>query len=75
MAMELLIDPDLLVPSGKDRQPAALVYRYGATKTAFGYYPADETNGPRCERCNRLLHHHLWQLVDDGEVQDCEASE
>ncbi len=35
--------------------------------------------GPRCGRCNRLLHHHLWQLVDpdlaeQGGVMDCETA-
>jgi hypothetical protein len=51
--------------------PAVLVARHGATDTVFGYHSADPYTGPRCGRCNRLLHIHVWQLVDGGDVLDC----
>jgi hypothetical protein len=74
--VKLLIDPDLL-DGNLDRRypsPEALIYLHGATRTVFGYRSTDEQSGPRCPRCNRLEHKHLWQLVDgDGAVRSCEA--
>ena len=69
--MNLLIDPSLLLPDARHQQPAALIRRHGATKTTFGYHSADPDAGPRCGRCNNLLHLHLWQLADGGNVLDC----
>lgn len=70
--MNLLIAPDLYDadPSTPGR-PNAYINRHGATATTFGYYPADPATGPRCPRCNTLLHQHLWQFVDGTDVIDC----
>lgn len=56
-----------------------LINRHGLTETAFSSQSADEATGPRCGRCNVLLHHHLWQFVDpdqaeQGGVMDCEVA-
>jgi hypothetical protein len=70
--VNLLIDPDLLNADTKTHdRPNAYINRHGATETVFGYYSADPLTGPRCGRCNDLLHVHLWQLVDDGDVIHC----
>lgn len=68
--MNLLIDPDLLKsdPDTDRTRPTALINRNGATPTVFGYYDADPATGPRCGRCNNLLHVHLWQMVDPDTV-------
>lgn len=63
--MKLLIDPALLLPDA--RKPAALIERFGIVETVYGWQDADpNTNG--------LLHHHTWQLVDDGNVLDCDRT-
>lgn len=76
--MNLLIDPDLLDtdPDTNFDRPTALINRHDTIPTVFGYYDADPATGPRCGRCNDLLHVHLWQLVDpdtveQGGVIDC----
>jgi hypothetical protein len=67
--MKLLIDPALLLPGA--HAPQALIERHGVTETTFGHYPADPATGPRCGRCNDLLHIHVWQLVDGTEILAC----
>lgn len=62
--MKLLVDLTQTLPE-------ALIERHGAVNTTFGYYSADPISGPRCGRCNDLLHIHVWQLVDGTEVLDC----
>ncbi len=70
--MNLLIDPDLLTADANAvGRPNAYINRHGATRTVFGYYDADPATGPRCGRCNDLLHVHLWQFVDGTDVIDC----
>jgi len=74
--VKLLIDTDQLL---RVKQAlGALISQHGITETGFGYYQNDAYTGPRCRRCNRLLHNHLWQLVDDSDevcdVIDCEAT-
>lgn len=72
-APALLIDPDLLASGGG---PRALYGRYATVPTTFGYRDADPTTGPKCPRCGRLEHHHLWQVVHTtGEVLDCHSSQ
>ncbi|WP_433730827.1 hypothetical protein ACQP2Y_21115 [Actinoplanes sp. CA-051413] len=70
--MNLLIDPELLnADANTHDRPNAYINRHAFIRAAFGYYSADPLTGPRCGRCNDLLHVHLWQLVDDGDVIDC----
>ncbi len=72
--MNLRLDPDRLADI---KQPlGALINRHGITETHFGYYSSDPLTGPRCGRCNNLLHVHLWQLVnpdmpEQGGVINC----
>jgi hypothetical protein len=69
--VKLLIDPDLHASApGTPGRPDALIGRHGAIIRVYGYFSADPHAGPRCGRCNGLLHVHLWQLVDGG-VIDC----
>lgn len=67
--MNLLVAPDL--PDTVRAEIASLIRRFGETVTPFGYYPNDENTGPRCPRCNTLLHNHWWQQVDGDDVLNC----
>ncbi len=75
--LALLLDSTRLAEA--ETRLGTLINRLGVTETPFGYYSADEFTGPRCGRCNRLLHHHLWQFVDrglaeQGGVMECETA-
>lgn len=65
--MILRLDPDRLGDIKADL--GHLINRHGITETRFGYYDAAD-GGPRCGRCNNLLHNHLWQLVDPNPADE-----
>ncbi len=65
----LLIDPEVFeafTPPRVPVNPHSFYQRHTTVPTRFGYYDADDTNpnAPRCDRCNELLHVHVWQLVE-----------
>jgi len=69
---------DLYAHLESGRIPDVLLRRYQPVNTVFGYRSADHYTGPRCGRCNRLEHDHLWQLVDPDVAEqegviDCEV--
>ena len=70
--MRLLIDPGI---RSTDAEPKALTGRPGIEVVTVHYsnYLADPSSvhAPRCDRCNRLLHVHLWQLLDADSVINC----
>lgn len=66
--MKLLVD---LTQTGG---PALLVRLHEVVDTRFGCQSADPHTGERCQRCNRLLHVHVWQFVDGDDVLECEVS-
>ncbi len=70
--MNLLIDPDLhATDKFNPRRPSVLIHGHAVVETMFGYYDADPATGPRCPRCNDLLHLHTWQLTNGTEVFEC----
>jgi hypothetical protein len=71
--VNLRIDPDLLRSDRDFRtdRPNTFISQHNVEEATFGWFSDNPNTGPRCRRCNDLLHIHLWQLVDGTDIVDC----